>query len=147
MGDTGFETSLPATRGTLCSTSGSPAGDVVEVVAYGRRLILDWQGGDGFAHEPKWDGYRAAVVVVGDVQIMSRRGTDLTEIFPDLAAALGEHVADGTLLDAEVVVLKDGRLSFDALQHRMAGRAKQGCAARGRSTRLAGGLRRGARPG
>ncbi len=81
--------------------------------------------GDGFAHEPKWDGYRAAVVVVGDVQIMSRRGTDLTEIFPDLAVALAEHVRDGTLLDAEVVVLRDGRLSFDALQHRMAGRAKQ----------------------
>ena len=81
--------------------------------------------GDGFAHEPKWDGYRAAVVVMGDVQIMSRRGTDLTEIFPDLAAALAEHVPHGTLLDAEVVVLRDGRLSFDALQHRMAGRAKQ----------------------
>src|SRR6476659_406176 len=81
--------------------------------------------GGGFAHEPKWDGYRAAVVVVGDVRIISRRGTDLTEIFPDLAAALAEHVADGTLLDAELVVLQDGRMSFDALQHRMAGRAKQ----------------------
>ena len=81
--------------------------------------------GDGFAHEPKWDGYRAAVVVVGEVQIMSRRGTDLTDVFPDLAAALAEQVLDGTLLDAEVVVLQDGRLSFDALQHRMAGRARQ----------------------
>jgi ATP-dependent DNA ligase len=47
---------------------------------------------------------------------MSRRGTDLTEIFLDLAAALAEHAADGTLLDVEVVVLRDGRLSFDTLQ-------------------------------
>lgn len=81
--------------------------------------------GDGFAHEPKWDGYRAAVVVVGEVQIVSRRGTDLTEVFPELAEALAGQVPDGTLLDGEVVVLRDGRLSFDALQHRMAGRVKQ----------------------
>ena len=43
--------------------------------------------GDRYAHEPKWDGYQAAVVVLGDAQIMSRRGTDLTDIFPDLAAS------------------------------------------------------------
>ena len=81
--------------------------------------------GDGFAHEPKWDGYRAAVVMVGQVQIVSRRGTDLTAVFPELAAAVTEQVPDATLLDAEVVVLREGRLSFDALQHRMAGRARQ----------------------
>ena len=48
---------------------------------------------------------------------------------PHTAAYFAWHrmnrVRDGTLLDAEVVVLHDGRLSFDALQHRMAGRAKQ----------------------
>src|SRR6478609_6237245 len=81
--------------------------------------------GDTFAHEPKWDGYRAAVLLMGEVQIASRRGTDLTDVFPELAAAVAEQVPDGTLLDAEVVVLRDGRLSFDALQHRMAGRVKQ----------------------
>lgn len=81
--------------------------------------------GGGFAHEPKWDGYRAAVMVSGEVQIMSRRGTDLTEIFPDLTAAVVAQVPDATLLDGEIVVFQDGRLSFDALQQRMAGRAKQ----------------------
>jgi ATP-dependent DNA ligase len=81
--------------------------------------------GAGYAYEPKWDGYRAAVAVLGDVQIMSRRGTDLTGVFPDLATVLADQVPDGTFLDAEIVVLQDGRLSFDALQHRMAGRAKQ----------------------
>ena len=81
--------------------------------------------GSDFAHEPKWDGYRAAVLVLGEVQITSRRGTDLTEVFPDLTTAVADQVPDGTLLDTEIVVLRDGRLSFDALQHRMAGRAKQ----------------------
>ena len=46
--------------------------------------------GDAWVHEPKGDGYRAAVMRVGEVQIVSRRGTDLTEVFPDLAVALGE---------------------------------------------------------
>lgn len=43
--------------------------------------------GDTWAHEPKWDGYRVAVIVVGEVQIVSRRGTDLTEVFPDPTGA------------------------------------------------------------
>ena len=75
--------------------------------------------GDAWVYEPKWDGYRAAAMKVGEVQIVSRRGTDLTEVFPDLATALRDAVPDGTLLDTEVVVYRDGRLSFDALQQRM----------------------------
>jgi ATP-dependent DNA ligase len=75
--------------------------------------------GDAWVYEPKWDGYRAAAMKVGDAQIVSRRGTDLTEVFPDLTAALRDAVPDGTLLDCEVVVYRDGRLSFDALQQRM----------------------------
>ena len=59
------------------------------------------------------------------MQITSRRGTDLTEVFPDLVTAVVDQVPDNTLLDAELVVMRDGRLSFDALQHRMAGRARQ----------------------
>ncbi len=86
--------------------------------------------GPGWAYEPKWDGYRAAVIHVGQVQIVSRRGTDLTEMFPDLAAAVAEQVPDGTMLDGELVVLRDGRLSFDALQQRMARGSR-------RATRLA----------
>ncbi len=79
----------------------------------------------GWAFEPKWDGYRAAVMVVGEVQVVSRRGTDLTEVFPDLAAAVHVLVPDQTLVDAEVVVYRDGRLSFDALQHRMSHGARE----------------------
>jgi ATP-dependent DNA ligase len=74
---------------------------------------------DAWVHEPKRDGYRAAAMKVSEAQILSRRGTDLTEVFPDLTAAVREAVPDGTLLDAEVLVYRDGRLSFDALQQRM----------------------------
>jgi len=81
--------------------------------------------GEAWVYEPKWDGYRAAAMRVGEVQIVSRRGTDLTEVFPDLAAALRDSVPDRTLLDTEVVVYRDGRLSFDALQQRMSHGAHQ----------------------
>ena len=81
--------------------------------------------GETWVYEPKWDGYRAAAMRVGAVQIMSRRGTDLTGVFPDLAAALRDTVPEGTLLDTEVVVYRGSRLSFDALQHRMSHGAHQ----------------------
>ena len=81
--------------------------------------------GDDWVYEPKWDGYRAAAMRVGEVQIVSRRGTDMTEVFPDLGTALRDSVPDGTLLDAEVVIYRGGRLSFDALQHRMSHGAHQ----------------------
>lgn len=46
-------------------------------------------------------------------------------MFPDLTAALREVVPIGTLSDAEVVVYRDGQLSFDALQQRMSHGAHQ----------------------
>lgn len=56
---------------------------------------------------------------------MSRRGSDLTPLFPELAAAVLDQVPDGTQLDAEVVIYQGGRLSFDALQQRMAAGARR----------------------
>ncbi|WP_158548168.1 ATP-dependent DNA ligase [Desertihabitans brevis] len=71
--------------------------------------------------EPKYDGYRATIAVqVGTARLLSRRGTDLTPSFPEVAAAVVDQVPDGTQLDAEVVIYQNGRLSFDALQQRMA---------------------------
>ena len=77
--------------------------------------------GDAWVYEPKRDGYRAAAMMAGETQIVSRRGTDLTEVFPDLATALRDAVPDGTLLDTEIVIYRDGRLNFDALQQRSSG--------------------------
>jgi ATP-dependent DNA ligase len=81
----------------------------------------------GCRYEIKWDGFRAAIVrTTKGARIWSRRGTDLTLAFPDLAAAAEHHLEPGTVLDGEAVIWADGRLSFDALQLRLARRRSRG---------------------
>ncbi len=72
--------------------------------------------GDGWAYEPKLDGFRAIVFVDGDAAyIQSRGGKELNRYFPELEFAPGRWVLDGELVirDAE------GNLEFDALQERI----------------------------
>ena len=72
--------------------------------------------GDGWAYEPKWDGFRAiAFVDGGDVYLQSRNGRPLTRYFPELKFPAGRYVLDGeiVLFDAE------GRQDFDALGQRI----------------------------
>ena len=90
-----------------------------------RELPADQQG---WAFEPKWDGYRAlGHVVGGGLVLRSRNGVDMAGWFPELAGlagALGDHAG---VLDGEVVAFDDrGRPSFGALQGRMANRARRG---------------------
>jgi ATP-dependent DNA ligase len=74
----------------------------------------------------KFDGFRVAVVrTANGARLWSRRGTDLTFTFPDLAAAAEFHLRSGTVLDGEAVVWAEGRLSFDHLQQRLARRASR----------------------
>jgi ATP-dependent DNA ligase len=80
--------------------------------------------GGGCRYEVKFDGFRVAVVrTPSGARLWSRRGTDLTSAFPDLAAAAEFQLRSGTVLDGEAVVWVDGRLSFDHLQLRLARRA------------------------
>ena len=80
----------------------------------------------GCRYELKFDGFRVAVVrTANGARLWSRRGTDLTFAFPDLAAAAEFHLRSGTVLDGEAVVWVDGRLSFDHLQQRLARRASR----------------------
>ena len=69
--------------------------------------------------EPKLDGYRVlAYVHGGEVKLRSRRGLDLTPVFPQIAAELAHQSVD-MILDAEVLALDAaGRPSFNALQNR-----------------------------
>ncbi len=74
----------------------------------------------GCRYEPKWDGYR--LVVVRDrsgTRLWSKQGRDLTDRFPDVAAAALAQVPAGTVLDGEVVVWNGERLDFGLLQRRM----------------------------
>lgn len=70
---------------------------------------------DDWWFEVKWDGYRAIIdSQQGKVRARSRRGLDLLDRFPELAAL---DVPDGVVLDGEVVAFDDdGRPSFSRLQ-------------------------------
>jgi ATP-dependent DNA ligase len=67
---------------------------------------------DGWAYEPKLDGFRALVFVDGDeIEIKSRNGKDLDRYFPEVVASLpaGRYVLDGEIVAS----------SFDTLGQRI----------------------------
>ena len=62
--------------------------------------------GEGWAYEPKYDGFRALAFVDGDdVFLQSRNGRPLRRYFPELRFPAGSYVLDGEL----VIVDADGR--------------------------------------
>ncbi|OIV39359.1 ATP-dependent DNA ligase [Mangrovactinospora gilvigrisea] len=72
----------------------------------------------GLRFEQKVDGFRAILFArPGRVLLHSRQGKDLTEAFPDLAAAAA-RLREPVVLDGELVVYHDGRLDFAQLQQR-----------------------------
>lgn len=71
-----------------------------------------------WAFEPKWDGFRAVVHLDGRTVVWSRRGTDLTDRFPEVAG-LAAGLPPDTVLDGELVVLDTaGRPDFEAIRQR-----------------------------
>jgi bifunctional non-homologous end joining protein LigD len=74
----------------------------------------------GWVYEPKLDGYRViAFIEHGTVYLQSRRGIDLTALFPEVVKDLAAQAVESMVLDGEIVVLgADGRPSFNALQNR-----------------------------
>lgn len=70
--------------------------------------------------EWKWDGIRAQLVKrAGGVWLWSRGEELISDRFPELQA-LGETLPDGTVLDGEVLVWRDGRVQpFAELQRRI----------------------------
>jgi bifunctional non-homologous end joining protein LigD len=71
-------------------------------------------GGQGWAYEVKWDGYRVlARVEGGRTTLRSRRGRDVTLEFPEVQLELPDCLVDG-----EVVAFVEGRPEFQALQTR-----------------------------
>ena len=74
--------------------------------------------GDLWTYELKLDGYRLiAVKTGGNVTLYSRRGSDLSERFKEVTAALA-ILPDETVIDGELVALDDqGRPDFNLLQN------------------------------
>lgn len=77
--------------------------------------------GADWVYEMKWDGVRAIVGVGGGgVVVMSRNGNDVTATYPELQELAERVVADGAVLDGEIVALNAaGRPDFGVLQARM----------------------------
>jgi len=69
---------------------------------------------DDHAFELKWDGYRMIAVREGRrVTLYSRPGRVITADWPEIAAA----IPDGVVIDGEVIMVRDGKSSFQALQN------------------------------
>jgi ATP-dependent DNA ligase len=74
----------------------------------------------GLAFEPKWDGFRCLVFRDGDeIELGSRTTKPMGRYFPEVLAALTEQIPSRCVLDGEIVVAVDGRLSFPLLQNRL----------------------------
>ena len=71
-------------------------------------------------YEPKWDGFRCLAFRQGDaVDLRAKSGKPLARYFPEVVALLTGLKATRFVVDGELVIAVDGRLSFDALQMRL----------------------------
>ena len=62
--------------------------------------------GEGWAYEPKWDGFRAIAFVDGaESYLQSRNGKPLSRYFPEVSFPPGRYVLDGELVAASFDVL------------------------------------------
>ena len=70
--------------------------------------------------EPKWDGFRCLVFRAGDaVELRAKSGKPLGRYFPEIVEAVRGIGSPTFVVDGELVIAIDGRLSFDALQMRL----------------------------
>ena len=76
---------------------------------------------DDWTFEPKLDGVRAIARFDGDaVSLASRRGNDMTAMYPGVAAAVAKQPASSMILDGEIVAFdENGVPSFERLQSRI----------------------------
>jgi ATP-dependent DNA ligase len=91
---------------------------------------------EGLAFQPKWDGFRVLIYRRGDDVVIQGRMRaadaaatgkwDLTYLFPEMVDRIRALSADDVVLDGELVVIRDGRLAFDALQGRLRPRNEEG---------------------
>ena len=76
--------------------------------------------GAQWQYEPKWDGFRCLAFRDGDdVNLQSKAAKPLSRYFPELVAALAALRPRQFVLDGEIVVPIEGRLSFDDLLQRI----------------------------
>src|SRR5437667_5436491 len=81
-------------------------------------LVMELPEGD-WQYEPKWDGFRGVMEnLKGELAIWSRNARPLFRYFPELRE-VGELLPPESALDGEIVIERDGKLDFDAMQMRL----------------------------
>jgi ATP-dependent DNA ligase len=82
-------------------------------------LVRELPRGGAWQYEPKWDGFRGVLENDGgELALWSRNGRPLLRYFPELRP-LGDLLPAHSALDGEIVIERDGRLDFDAMQLRL----------------------------
>lgn len=82
-------------------------------------LVAELPSPDGWQYEPKWDGFRGVLENDGgELALWSRNGRPLLRYFPELRP-LGDLLPPNSALDGEIVISRDGKLDFDAMQLRL----------------------------
>jgi ATP-dependent DNA ligase len=82
-------------------------------------LIAELPDPDGWQYEPKWDGFRGVLENLdGELNLWSRNGRPLLRYFPELCD-VGDLLPPKSALDGEIVIDRDGKLDFDAMQMRL----------------------------
>ena len=119
-------TSTPTTSRTLRRAGEKPEEATPEVIrseAFAPELCKSRAAppsGDDWLHEVKWDGYRiVASVVAGTVRLWSRNAIEWTARLPELVKAIASLKLKSAQLDGEMIVLRNGRDDFNALQGRL----------------------------
>jgi ATP-dependent DNA ligase len=80
--------------------------------------------GDDWLLERKFDGERCVACKTGrEVRLESRTGTNLTDTYPEVRAAVSAQRARRLLLDGEIVAFDGEQTSFGRLQQRLGVRA------------------------
>jgi ATP-dependent DNA ligase len=83
------------------------------------KLVSAIPMGAEWQYEPKWDGFRCLAFRDGSkLELHSKAGESLTRYFPELVGALSKLDAKHFVLDGEIIVVIDGKLSFDGLLRR-----------------------------
>jgi len=84
------------------------------------KIAADIPLGPQWEYEPKWDGFRCIAFRDEEkIELQSKAGQPLTRYFPEIVAALRELKARQFVLDGELIVPVQGRLSFDDLLQRI----------------------------
>lgn len=84
------------------------------------RSVEEIPSGQNWQYEPKWDGFRCLAFREGStVAMQSKSGQPLGRYFPELIEALLHLSPNKFVLDGEIVIELEGRLSFDDLLQRI----------------------------